>query len=235
MTPPAREKRLREQALCRDPVKIRRTIAAYHATVSHVDAMVGRIMAAVAARGLEDRTVVVFTSDHGELLGDHGMLHKGGFFYDCSIRVPLIWRWPQRMGIRGVDTGFASHVDFAPTVAALARVAGPHLAQGRPLFAADGAVRPVPAPSAALTEWREKRFQSDDPFYVARCLVTDDWKYVYYHGQDYGELYDLHNDPRELHNRHADPDFQPVVVKMRERLLRFIVDSEPIPARTDIF
>ena len=235
MTPLAREKREREEAFCRDPSRIRQTIAAYHATITHVDAMVGRLMRALDATGLQDNTVVIFTSDHGELLGDHGLIHKGPFFYENSIRVPLIWRFPARLGVRGVDRDFTSHVDLAPTVARLAGVSAPHLAQGAPLFGDDLRLRCAPARDAALTEWREKRFQSDEPFLVARCLVTCEWKYVHYLGRDFGELYDRRNDPHEFRNLWADPPHQPVVRDMQDRLLRFILESEPCPARTDIF
>jgi arylsulfatase A-like enzyme len=233
MTPPARAMYDKIHDYCADPAPeaIRGTIAAYHATITHVDAMVGRVMAALRETGLEENTVVVFTSDHGEMLGDHGLLWKGAFFYEGAVHVPLIYRFPARCGVQGVAEGFASHVDLAPTVAALTGVPGPHLAQGQPLFDAD--LRPQTVRDAALVEWREKRFQTDDPFAVARCLVTDDWKYVHYHGQPYGELYDLKNDPGETDNRWGErPE---VVCDLRERLLGFIIDNEPCPPRLDIF
>jgi arylsulfatase A-like enzyme len=222
--------------------------------------MTGRIMDALKANGLEDNTVVIFGSDHGELLGDHGMLHKGGYFYEGSIRVPFIFRFPPRLGVTGVDRGFASHVDLAPTLAALAGVPGPQLVQGAPLFGYpapavddmvaedtphlvrtvrnldDGVVhRPVPARDAALTEWREKPLNSDEPFHVARCLTTERWKYVEHHQRDYGELYDLENDPHELRNLWADAGQRGTVAEMRERLRQFQVENEPCPERTDIF
>lgn len=233
MTPPARERYDGIHAYCQDPDPggIRQTIAAYHATITHVDAMVGRLLAALRETGLAENTVVIFTSDHGEMLGDHGILWKGPLFYDGAVRVPLIYRFPERFGITGARDGFVSHVDFAPTVAALTGVPGPHLAQGQPLF--DGDLQQQPTRDAALVEWREKRFQSDDPFTVARCLVTDEWKYVHYHDRPFGELYDRHNDPDEFENRWAErPD---VVAAMKERLLALMIEGEPCPARLDIF
>ncbi|OPZ85515.1 MAG: Arylsulfatase [bacterium ADurb.Bin429] len=233
MTLPARERYNGIHAYCTDPDPngIRKTIAAYHATVTHVDAMVGRLLAALEETGLADNTVVIFTSDHGEMLGDHGILWKGPLFYEGAVRVPLIYRFPEHVGLTGVREGFVSHVDFAPTVAALTGVPGPHLAQGQPLFSET--LEPQPTRDAALVEWREKRFQSDDPFTVARCLVTEDWKYVHYHDRDFGELYDRHNDPDEFENLWADRPG--VVAEMKERLLAFIIENEPCPARTDIF
>jgi len=235
MTPLARAHHDRMQAFCRNPAEIGTTMAAYHATIAHVDAMVGRIMAALEATSLAENTVVIFTSDHGELLGDHGLLHKGPYFFDPSIHVPLIYRFPRHCALHGVDAGFTSHIDLAPTLAALAGIDEPKLVQGMPLFSRDGALRPTPARDFALVEWREKAFNSDDPFQVARCLVTDRWKYVFYQDRDYGELYDRENDPAEQYNRWSDPAFQPIVREMRERLWNSLLQSEPHPRRTDIF
>ena len=234
MVTPARSKRERECEFCRDPDQIKKTIAAYHATITHVDAMVGRLMQRLDDCGLADTTIVIFGSDHGELLGDHGMLHKGGFFYDCSIRVPLIYRFPAAMNVRGVERGFVSHVDLAPTIAALAGVPAPALTPGTPLFERDGTLHGS-GRNAALVEWCERPLNETGPYQVARCLVTDDWKYVRHYGQDYGELYDRQRDPHELRNLCHDPGHADVVTEMRERLFQFIIDNEPRPPRTDIF
>ncbi|HOS42500.1 MAG TPA: sulfatase-like hydrolase/transferase, partial [Armatimonadota bacterium] len=110
MTPPARGMYDAIHAYCQDPGPrgIRATIAAYHATIAHVDAMVGRLLAALEETGLADNTVVIFTSDHGEMLGDHGLLWKGPLFYEGAVRVPLIYRFPARCGVTGVQGGFVS-------------------------------------------------------------------------------------------------------------------------------
>ncbi|MHB9132409.1 MAG: sulfatase family protein [Armatimonadota bacterium] len=235
MTPPARARYDNIHAFCQDPNEIRNTIAAYHATISHVDAMVGRIMAALRETGLEENTVVVYTSDHGEMLGDHGFLWKGPLFYEPAIHVPLIYRFPEQYELCGVDESFASHTDLAPTVCELAGAAAPHLQQGQPLFDRDLNLRPQLPRPAALVEWRERPYQETGPYQIARCLVTEDWKLVYYPGQPYGELYDRRHDPDEHENRWHDPAYATVLADMRERLLQFIIDAEPCPVRTDIF
>ncbi len=238
MTPYARERRRGYAKVCGDPARIGATIAATHAMVAHLDAAVGRILAALRAQGLEESTVIIFTSDHGELLGDHGMLHKGPFFFDGSIRVPMIWKFPDAWNLRGLDHGFASAVDIAPTVAELAGVQGPLRMQGRPLVHRDRCLRPVAARTAALTEWRGERLNEGanaPPDPAIRCLVTDDWKFVHYEGKDFGELYDLRNDPCELRNLWGEHEQQPVVHEMRERLLSFILGSEPLPRKLDLF
>jgi len=236
LPPPGRERFDAHRDFCLDGARIRGTIAAYHAMVAHVDAMVGRLMEALRRTGLEHRTAVVFTSDHGEMLGDHGILHKGPLFYRGAVQVPLIWRLPEGLGPRGVvDEGFASHVDFAPTVSALAGVPGPRLVQGSPLLGPDGVLRPVPPRDAALVEWREKAFGSEEPFAVARCLVSSRWKYVCWPGQAYGELYDRQADPIEVRNLWHSPAHAGVRVELRRRLEQFVIESEPCPLRTDLF
>jgi len=117
-------------------------------------------------------------------------------------------------------------------------VQGPVRVQGRPLFGKDRRLRSVPALDAALTEWRGENLNlgvdaPSDP--AIRCLTTDDWKLVHYQGKDFGELYDRRNDPHEIRNLWYDPGMQPMVREMRERLLAFILQTEPLPRRTDIF
>ncbi len=235
MTPIARACFDRLSSFCRDGSKIRKTIAAYHATITHVDTMVGRLTATLEQTGLESNTVAIFTSDHGEMLGDHGILHKGMLFFEGALHVPLIYRFPRQFGVTGRDNGFTSHIDFAPTVAGLAGVPGPALMQGTPLFGRDLSLWPVPARAAALIEACEKPFQSDDPFLVARCLITPRWKYAYYHNQDYGELYDRENDRNEFRNLWFDPAHQGIVSELQRELWRFQIESEPRPIRTNIF
>jgi arylsulfatase len=238
MTPYARERRAGYVDVVSDPARIGATIAATHAMVAHLDDAIGRVLKSLRDSGLEESTVIVFTSDHGELLGDHGLLHKGPLFFESSLRVPMIWKFPDSWGVKGVDSGFVSSVDLAPTVAELAGVPGPARMQGQPLFSCDGGLRPLPARSAALTEWRgEKLHQGTGapPTPAVRCLVTDDWKFVHYQGKDFGELYDLKQDPNELNNLWADPGRQAIVREMRERLLAFILEAEPLPPKTDLF
>ena len=106
------------------------------AMVGFVDEQIGRIFAALDRLGLRENTVVVFTSDHGDMLGDHWMLNKGPFHFDGLLRVPHIWRWPGRFRAGLVSDGLASLLDFVPTILDLAGV--PALEGGNPSQAGDG-------------------------------------------------------------------------------------------------
>ncbi len=237
MPPPSRKRFDNSCDITLDAPRIRRTIAAHHATINHVDAMVGRIMNALEHSGLEKNSVVIFNSDHGEMLGDHGIIHKGPVFYEQALHVPLIYRFPRHLEVRGEDHGFTSHVDLAATIASLCDAKPPQCHQGRPLFDTDLQLRPVPARDAALTEWRDRHHEAapDKPFETARVLRTADWTYVYYHGRDYGELYDRKNDPGEHKNLWTDPEHQSTRRELHDRLLDFLIANEPLPKRTDCF
>ncbi len=116
-----------------------------------------------------------------------------------------------------------------------AGIDGPALMQGRPLFDAEGTLRPAGAPAAALTEWRESEPQKPGPYTVARCLRTDQWKLVHYHSEDFGELYDLEHDPAEFENLWARPEHRETRRALEARLLAFQIETEPCPLRTDLF
>ncbi len=173
------------------------TKAVYYGMVSLLDAQIGRILRTLDATGLAGNTVVVFVSDHGEYLGDHGFCGKG-FHYDSVIRTPLLIRGPgitvgQRLN------GMASTLDIAPTLLELTGVPVPDAVQGVSMRATLTAGQALPR-DAVLTE-------NDDDFVPmrARTLTTRDWKITLYAGCDDGELYDRRLDPHERHNRWRDP------------------------------
>nr|WP_231126671.1 sulfatase-like hydrolase/transferase [Motilibacter aurantiacus] len=170
----------------------RATLSRYHYAIEQIDACVGQLLDELDALGIADDTIVVFTSDHGELGGAHGLWMKGPFSYEESTAIPLLVRWPNG-GIRGgrVDDGLVSLTDLAPT---LLRAAGVEV----PLRMDDG--------HDLLPQWRgERRVREsvvleylDDPRLLASAtIVTDSWKLTAYLGGVYagredevGELYD---------------------------------------------
>ena len=107
--------------------------ATYYGMIAAVDHQVGRLLGAVEVAGSTDRTVVAVTSDHGELLGDYGLVSKLGH-HDRSFHVPLIVRWPDLGGVSGtVVDDFTEHVDVMPTLLDLAGLPVPEQCQGRSL------------------------------------------------------------------------------------------------------
>lgn len=203
--------------------------ADYYAMVSLVDDEVGRILAGLEAHGLADDTVVIFTSDHGEMLGDHQLMLKGPMMYDCAIKVPLLIRWPDRIpaGIR-IDE-LVEWIDLTATITELAGTALPRC-QGKSLLdlATGGTAEHR---GWALSEYRDSGHPYDPPVHTT-MLRSGHTKIIVHHGspstsrERTGELYDLATDPDELINLWNSPDHAPIRQSMSELLLDVLVATE---------
>jgi arylsulfatase A-like enzyme len=160
--------------------------------VSQLDHAVGRILAALDERGLAGGTLVVFTADHGDYLGDHQMMLKGPIHYEALIRVPLIVRGPGFPAGAVVDDPVGT-IDVLPTALRACGLSVPESVEGRPLL--DGP--------------REHVLTEDDIMrgtLAFRTLTTRRYRITRnQHDPAGGELYDLTDDPGELTNRWADP------------------------------
>jgi arylsulfatase A-like enzyme len=203
----------------------REVIAHYYGMVSMIDDAVGRVLEALERLGLAEETVVVFATDHGELLGDHGLWLKGPFLYEGLIRVPWIWRFPRELPAGRVVSGVASYLDFAPTVLGLSGVPADPLMQGLSMAALLRGETDVPPRDHALVELREapEGLQS-------RTIVTERYKLTCYPGFEFGELFDLREDPGEERNAWADP----ACVAARTALLSMLVGAMADSARPSL-
>jgi arylsulfatase A-like enzyme len=190
----------------------------YYAMVTEVDNQVGRILDCLEELGLTEDTIVVFTSDHGEWLGDHLRFGKGPPGDDAVARVPLIFRYPAGIKEPGrIEKGLVEAVDVLPTILDLARIPVPDHLQGESL--ADGLTASAAVgKEAALMEgagWKNLR--------------TD--RYRYQIRADGGEsLWDLAEDPGEYRDLAKDPAYAEALASMRRALLRKLVAVErPLP------
>ncbi|MET4780746.1 sulfatase-like hydrolase/transferase [Glaciihabitans sp. UYNi722] len=186
--------------------EIRRT---YYAMVTLVDDSVKHILDELRAADLERDTLVIFVSDHGEMLGDHGLLLKGPMMYEGAIRVPLIISWSEHVPSGERVEGFVSSVDIAATTRRAAGLEPAAFDQGRDLVAvANGA----PALPYAWSEYRNSGYAYDPAVDTTMCRDAD-YKLVVWHGEPdadrgpVGELYDLRLDPDEIVNRWDDPNY----------------------------
>lgn len=180
-----------------DAEATRRMIALNYGAISLIDEWVGRILRALADSGKAGSTIVVFMSDHGDYMGDHGTVLKHGLHTHGLIRVPLIWVDPDRKP--AVSRLQGSAIDFAPTLLQRAGLKCPIGMQGRDLLAGDAVDLPVLIEDAGLA------FASDDGRTASRTLVHEGWRMSVFEGSDLGELHDLEADPHELSNLWADP------------------------------
>lgn len=196
--------------------QLRDITASYFGMISLVDHQIGRVMAALTRRNLTDNTIVIVTADHGEFLGDHGLLFKGPMFYDSLIRVGLIASGPGIPAGRVVNQ-VVSTIDLAPT---LVDLCGGQTGcyHGLPLC---GHFSEEPRPSVGERDHIHIEWGLD----ASRCgvdldlrtVVTERYRYTAELGSGDGELYDLRNDPYEMDNLHGRAEAVSVVEAMEAR------------------
>jgi arylsulfatase A-like enzyme len=182
-------------------------VAAYYAQIELIDDQLGRMLDALEDTGQRENTIIIFTSDHGEMLGDHGLLWKGCRFYEGAVRIPLIISWPEKIRSGLVSDALVELTDLVPTLLDALGLPIPERVQGRSLL-------PILTGTADPDQHRhfvrcEYHDALDRPHAShANMMRTDRYKLVVYHGHEVGELYDLHNDPDEFHNLWDDPAVQ---------------------------
>ncbi|HEY63275.1 MAG TPA: sulfatase-like hydrolase/transferase [Caldilineae bacterium] len=209
-------------------------MARTYGMISNVDANIGRVLDALEELGLRENTLVVYLSDHGDLMGDHWLQQKGPFHFDGLIRVPFIWSWPGHIIPNTVNTSIVSLLDFAPTILDLCGVPIPEgLRPEEPFLPLE--LPPWPGHSLRpILEGREKAVR--DTAFIEhdedclglrlRTLVTERYRLTWYAGQPYGELFDLQEDPQELHNLWDDPAYRPVRDELTAQLLDQVIMSD---------
>ncbi|TBL76587.1 sulfatase [Paenibacillus thalictri] len=198
------------------PEQFRTWRAHYYANISLIDEGIGKILDALERKGILEQTTIVFTSDHGDALGDHGMVWKG-FFYDSMVKVPLIVRGP------GVPAGsrcetLVSTLDLIPYFYETCEVKAPSDLQGRsigPLLEGSGAPRPAYV------------FSEVDQQYM---VMDGRYKYSLY-ASGGKELYDLQEDPRELTNLAGDERYKDTIAALHEALIRHMMESNSIHSK----
>lgn len=217
--------------------KARQVKAAYYAMITLIDDALGRLMAALERSGQRQNTLVIFTSDHGECLGDHGLLLKGCRFYEGLVRVPLIVSWPGRIACGLVSDALVELTDIMPTLLEICGLPVPERVQGRSLWPIlTGQADPHTLRDTVRSEYYHvlnpinqaghKQFEGS----YATMLRDRRYKLVVYHGHDTGELFDLQNDPGEFENLWHDPAAAGVRFSMMKKsfdALAFAVDIGP--------
>ncbi|HTM47536.1 MAG TPA: sulfatase-like hydrolase/transferase, partial [Bryobacteraceae bacterium] len=210
---PAWSERARLDGAHQDPDRLRRLKALYYAQITHVDDGVGRIMAELGRLGLAENTAIVFTSDHGEMLGDHGLGHKSTP-YEGSMRVPLLVRWPGRTEAGRVCDDPAGLTDLFPTMIdglGLRYPSNFQRLEGQSLLSKPGGGFAQPR-DAFFVE-----FGTGNKRWVA--LRSRTHKYVLWAAGGREELFDLAADPEERNN--LAPGNRPLAERFRDRVLEW--------------
>jgi arylsulfatase A-like enzyme len=202
--------------------------AAYYAYTEQVDAQIGRILDALDQTGQATNTMVVCTTDHGDMAGDHRMWIKGWIPYEQCYRVPMIVRWPGHIQPAAKTDHLVQTHDLAHTYVEAAGAQPLPYADGRPL-------QPLFA-DVKTTAWRDQilcAYYGGEFLYTQRIAITQRFKYVF-NGFDIDEMYDLERDAGEMRNVVDDTSYAPQTADMRARLYEMMDSFEDpygMPAR----
>jgi arylsulfatase A-like enzyme len=197
--------------------KYERYMRDYLACVASIDRNLGRVLDYLDRHGLSENTLVIYTSDQGFFLGDHGWYDKR-FMYEEAMRMPFIARWPGRIAPGTRSDRIALNVDFAPTFLDVAGVRPPADLQGRSLLPLLRGEPPA--------DWRTSMYyrfyhtghlQSVPPHWGVR---TARYKLIYFNRLDQWELYDLAHDPKEMKNVYSDPRYAETITKLKTEITR---------------
>lgn len=186
-------------------------LQSYYASVSYMDEQVGKVLKALDDNGLSENTIVVFTSDHGYLLGEHNKFQKQHLFEE-SLRIPFIVSVPWLKTQNGEQTyAFTELVDLYPTLADLAGLEAPAHLQGKSM-------------KSLLEDTESKKWNKELVFSISRSggesIRTKDWRYTHWgFGAKGVELYDLNNDPREFTNLAGKKEYADIQERLKKMLL----------------
>ena len=193
--------------LAADETTLRRALASYYALISCIDDEIGRVLDHLEAVGELDNTVVLYTSDHGDFAGEHGLHFKNLGIYESIHRIPFLLSWPT--GPCGeVCDGIIESVDWYPTVCELCDITPPTGRDGQSVVPI--ARGEAPGKDAAFCEWN-----------TCSAIRTRDHRLVFYRNHDAGELYDHTTDPGETVNLWDDPAARATRLALTDQLLRF--------------
>jgi arylsulfatase A-like enzyme len=204
-----------------DYERLQREMAIYYGMTSFMDHWIGKTLDRLDELGIAENTLVVFTTDHGHFLGQHGLTHKGPFMYEDLIRLPFLVRWPGRVPAGAHNGTLQGLVDLAPTFLAAAGLDVPGRMQGLNQLSAWA------NPDQPVREDLINEFRHNPTRVHLRTFVTERYKLTLYREQPYGELFDLVEDPGELRNRFDDPTYAGVKAELLQRFLDAELRREP--------
>ena len=234
--PPPMADAIDEMGGLSEPVQ-RQLVQHYLASISLIDDNVSRMMAALRETGQLDNALVVFVSDHGEFLGNHGLLRKPSLHYDEVMRVPLIMRLPKGAGAGRQVSDLVELTDVCPTLLGLLDLPPHPGIQGvdwSPQVLGGGAIGREDIYSDMFDMDPMIGATGSGPYGAVRTLRTREWKLNIYPtaGPQYGQLFDLQGDPDETRNLYGEPEYRDRREEMLWRLLqRMHQNADPLPLR----
>jgi len=210
--------------------EVREATALTYGMITMIDDAIGSILGWLRTLRLDHETIVIFTSDHGDFMGDHQLLLKGALHYRGLVRVPFIWHDPSVENEGLINSGLFGTLDIASTILDRARLAGHNGMQGKSLLgAANGGETGHDA--LVIEEHQRRGYMGFKNNFRARSLITKNHRLTIYQDADWGEIYDFAEDPHELNNLWNEAGVQKVRRELTEQLARKLMelaDSSPL-------
>ena len=202
-------------------------VSRYLGEISLIDAQLGRMLAALDRLGLADDTLVIYTTDHGDMCGGHGMIDKHFIMYDDVVRVPMMMRWPGRIPAGHVCPAFVPHaVDLATTFLDVAGLSAPDTFKGQSLLPLMEGGRDNGRPDI-FSMYHGNQFG----LFTQRMVRDRRWKYVW-NATAQDEFYDLESDPGELRNLATAPECKGELARLRARLVAWMEEVDDCSLNT---
>lgn len=219
---------------CAGPAETRQMIALTYGMITMVDDAVARLLAFLDDRGVLEDTVVIFTSDHGDFMGDHGLMLKHGLHYEGVLRVPFIWADPDRPA-SGRSEVPASAVDIGASILARAGLAPNNGNQGFDVMALAMRMDGVERKGILIEEDELGVHLGTARGLRTRTFIQDNWRLTVWQGMEDGQLYDRDDDPHEMRNLWFDSNSAARKSEMTEAMLREMIRlSDTAPFATHV-
>ena len=200
--------------------------------IAMIDDAIGKVLQSLKTLGLSEDTIIVFTSDHGDFLGDHRLMLKGPLHFQGLIRTPFIWADPVNTRNGASTQALCGTVDIAATVLARAGVSPYNGMQGRSLLPELQTLADHGPGCVVIEDDQQRQVFGFEHSPRVHSLVTEQWRMSVFEDSDWGELYDLQNNPLENENLWFSSSHQAVKTTLMEQFLRqriALVDRSPFP------
>ncbi|TFG19323.1 MAG: DUF4976 domain-containing protein, partial [Promethearchaeota archaeon] len=216
----------------------RKFIAYTYGAVSMIDHGIGQILAALNSFGLDKNTIVIFTSDHGDFMADHGMILKGAAHFQGVLKVPFIWKVPGVTKPGTISNSLASSIDIPTTILNLLDIKDkyrPKVMQGHNLTSILENPENKVRDHCIIEEdqdYEDAKDLSNLPSLKVRTMITEDYRITVYNKKGAGDLYNLKEDPYELHNLWDDESLKELKSKLLNKMLYELIKlQERTPRR----
>ena len=202
----------------------RKNKAIYYGMVSMMDKYIGKILDYLDEKNLTDNTIIIFTTDHGNHIGSHGLHSKGGFVFEEDVKIPFVASWKNHFPENRKSDALISIVDMAPTLLSLIGIKNLPLTMSGIDMSEVLTGRKDSLRESVIVENHFQRTK-----FYQKSFITKRYKIVWYMNSDEGELFDLQNDPHEYNNLWSNPDFKDLKYQLLHKAMQADMRKEICP------